>query len=594
MRFGNPSLLWALLLVPVLGLWLAAGLARRRRALSAFADEPILSRLVQAARFEKLVIKSIALVVAAAFILAAAARPQWGSTLEQVARKGVDVLVAIDISESMMAEDLKPSRLGKAREEASRLLDRLKGDRVGLLAFAGSGGVLCPLTLDYNAVRIFLDSLTPDMISYPGTSLGEAMKTALRTFGSEERKFKVVVLFSDGEEQVDPQEVERVAGEAAASGLVIHTIGTGTPSGDPIPVRDRDARIVEYKKDASGRVVTTRLDETLLARIAQITGGSYYPATAAESEMDRVAEAISGMDKKEMQAKLMTQYEERYQVPLAIGVAALLAESLLSARRRVRRGVKSGARARAASLVIAATAMVSAASAASASGVAANPLWAEAPAGLVAEGNRLYQEGHLAEALEAYRRAQQLAPDSQAVHYNIGNALFKQGEYERAYDEYRQAFSAKERELAEWSRYNAGNAHFSRKNWPEAIRNYQEALRMNAADKDAKTNLELALRNMQQEKQKQQQEQDQNQQQDEKQDQNDQQKQQQEQQQNQQPKDAGRPEESPRDQKPAAGEKEKLSREEAARILDAMKEQDRPPKDHLKVPPPDKRPERDW
>ncbi len=585
MRFGNPSLLWALLLVPLLGIWLAAGLAQRRRALAAFADEPLLSRLVQAARFEKLVIKSIALVVAAAFILAAAARPQWGSTLEQVARKGVDVLVAIDISESMMAEDLKPSRLGKAREEASRLLDRLKGDRVGLLAFAGSGGVLCPLTLDYNAVRIFLDSLTPDIISYPGTSLGEAMKTALRTFGSEERKFKVVVLFSDGEEQVDPEEVERVAGEAAASGLVIHTIGTGTPSGDPIPVRDRDARIVEYKKDASGRVVTTRLDETLLARIAQITGGSYYPATAAETELDRVAEAISGMDKKEMQAKLMTQYEERYQVPLAIGVAALLADSLLSARRRVRRGVRGGARARATSLVIAVAA---------ASLVAANPLRAEAPAGLVAEGNRLYQEGHLAEALEAYRRAQKLAPDSQVIHYNVGNALFKQGDFEKAYDEYRQAFSAKERELAEWARYNAGNAHFSRKNWPEAIRNYQEALRMNPADKDAKTNLELALRNMQQEKQQQQQKQDQNQQQDEKQDQKDQQKQEQQQQQNQQQKDAGRPQEPPRDQKPVAGEKEKLSREEAARILDAMKEQDRPPKDHLKVPPPDRRPEKDW
>ncbi len=587
MRFGNPSLLWALLLVPLLGIWLAAGLARRRRALAAFADEPLLSRLVQSARFEKLVIKSIVLLVAAAFILAAAARPQWGSTLEQVARKGVDVLVAIDISESMMAEDLKPSRLGKAREEASRLLDRLKGDRVGLLAFAGSGGVLCPLTLDYNAVRIFLDSLTPDMISYPGTSLGEAMKSALRTFGSEERKFKVVVLFSDGEEQVDPDEVERVAGEAAASGLVIHTIGTGTPSGDPIPMRDRDGQIVEYKKDSSGRVVTTRLDETLLARIAQITGGSYNPATAAETELDRVAEAISGMDKKEMQAKLMTQYEERYQVPLAIGVAALLADSLLSARRRVRREARAGTQARAASLVIAAAAAFT-------SMMAGTQARAEAPAGLVAEGNRLYQEGHLAEALEAYRRAQKLAPDSQVIHYNVGNALFKQGEFEKAYDEYRQAFSAKERDLAEWARYNAGNAHFSRKNWPEAIRNYQEALRMNPTDKDAKTNLELALRNMRQEKQQQQQKQDQSQQQDEKQDQQDQQDQQKEEQQNQQQKDAGRPQEPPRDQKPAAGEKEKLSREEAARILDAMKEQDRPPKDHLKVPPPDRRPEKDW
>ncbi len=344
MRFGRPDLLWLLLIVPVLGLWLVALLARRRRAIAGFADPRLLPRLVQSASTERLVIKSILLVVAATFLVLSSARPQWGSTLEPISRKGVDVLIGIDISASMLAEDLKPNRLDKSREEASRLLDRLEGDRVGLLAFAGSGGVLCPLTLDYNAVTMFLDALRPDMISYPGTSLGDAIRAGVQAFGEEEGKFKVMVLFTDGEEQADREAVERAAREAAGRGIVIHTVGAGTPSGEPIPVRGTGGTIVEYKKDKEGRVVTTRLDEELLSRISEITGGGSFPATAAEAELDRIAEAIAGMDKKEMQAKLMTQYEERYQVPLTLGLLALFADSLLSGRRRLRRVPESASR----------------------------------------------------------------------------------------------------------------------------------------------------------------------------------------------------------------------------------------------------------
>src|SRR5262249_511438 len=157
----------------------------------------------------------------------------------------------------------KPSRLKKAQEEASRLLDRLSGDRVGLIGFAGSAGVLCPLTLDYNAARIFLDSMTPDMISYPGSSLASAIRTAAKAFGSDEKKFKVMVMRRGGEEEGEGGDVGRAAQDAAAQGVVIHTIGMGTPSGEPIPVRSRDGNIIEYKKDHDGRVVTTKLDENM-------------------------------------------------------------------------------------------------------------------------------------------------------------------------------------------------------------------------------------------------------------------------------------------------------------------------------------------
>jgi len=223
--------------------------------------------------------------------------------------------------------------------------------------------------------------------------------------------------------------------------------------------------------------------------------------------------------------------------------------------------------------------------------LAGAPALAESVPGLVSEGNRLYKEGKLAEALERYRLAEKLSPGSAALHYNIGNVLYKQGEFDKAYDEYHQAFSASERELAEGARYNAGNAHFAKKNWPDAIRNYQEALRMSPGDMDAKKNLELALLQMQEEKKKQQQQQ---KQQDQKKDDKNNQDQQksQPQEKNQSPQNTPKPE--PREQKQPGNEKERISREEALRILDAMKEQDKPPKDQIKAPPPDRRPEKDW
>ena len=336
MRFARPEFLWLLLLVPVAAVWLAWLLAGRRRALLQYAGEPLLGRLVRTASLEKMVVKTILLVTASIFLILAAARPQWGSSLQQVARQGVDVLIGIDISESMLAEDIRPNRLQKAIASASGLMDRFAGDRVGLMAFAGSAAVVCPLTLDYNAIRMFLDTLSPDMISYPGTSLTYAIRIGSQAFGAEEKKFKVMILFSDGEDQLDAEETARAAAEAAGTGLVIHTIGMGTPAGAPIPVRGKDGEITGYKKDKDGRVVTTRLDETLLSRISQTTAGVYLPATAAETELDRIAEEISGMDKKELQARLMTQYEERFQVPLALGIAALAAEALLSNRRRLK------------------------------------------------------------------------------------------------------------------------------------------------------------------------------------------------------------------------------------------------------------------
>jgi len=223
--------------------------------------------------------------------------------------------------------------------------------------------------------------------------------------------------------------------------------------------------------------------------------------------------------------------------------------------------------------------------------------WAESASGLVEEGNRLYLEKRYDEALERYDRAGKLAPGSPVIDLNIGNALYGKGDYEKAYERYRQAFSAKERSLAQGARFNAGNAHFAQEKWQEAIQQYKEALRLDSADRDAKKNLELALQRLQE--QQQQKQQDQNQQQDK----NEQQQNQNQQNQNQQPppqdqqqdQQSGDPSQQQDQQSQSAPQdRDQLSREEAMRILDAMKDQDKPPKDQMKVKPPEKRPEKDW
>lgn len=343
MRFARPELFWLLLPVALMATGLGLMLSRRRQALQRFVGARFMDRLVEAASIDVRILKIVLLSLGLVFLVVAMARPQWGATAQQISRRGVDVLIGIDISESMLAEDIKPNRLGKSIQEASGLLDRLDGDRVGLLAFAGAGGVLCPLTLDYGAVRMFLDTLTPDMISFPGTSLSDGLRAGIEAFSTEERKFKVMVIFSDGEDQTNSAAVKKAAQDAADQGIIINVIGVGTPDGAPIPERSETGDITGYKKDGRGRVVTTRMDESLLAMTSTATGGKYFRASAVEAELDRIAEAIAGMDKKEMQSRVATQFEERFQFPLGLGLLLLFVESFLSNRRRRTRQAAQGA-----------------------------------------------------------------------------------------------------------------------------------------------------------------------------------------------------------------------------------------------------------
>lgn len=271
--------------------------------------------------------------LAASAVLAlavAAARPQWGTSDEEIRRKGVDVLVCVDTSKSMLAEDLRPSRIARARIAVESLVDRLGGDRVGLVAFAGDARLLCPLTLDHSAAKLFLDVLDVDVIDRPGTSLAPALRLALRTLPEERDRHAVVVLITDGEDHGG--EAVAAAEELAAAGVVVHAVGIGRPEGAPIPITVEDSAGVArqaYLEDEEGNVVMSRLDVATLQAVATATGGSFQAASSSEMELKAIAGEIARMEQAELGTRRRTVRTERYAWFVGIAFLLLVAEGLL-------------------------------------------------------------------------------------------------------------------------------------------------------------------------------------------------------------------------------------------------------------------------
>ena len=341
MRFAAPEFLWLLLLVPLSGLVGWAAHARRERALRRFAGgESFASRFTGEVCRNRRAVKLILLYAAMTALGLTLARPQWGSTLEEITRKGGDVVVVLDTSLSMAAEDLAPNRLEQAKHSIDSLLDRLEGDRVALVTFAGQASLNCPLTVDHGAVRLFLESVDPTAVPVAGTALSEALGLALRALrpelaGSSTDRGRSVVVYSDGEDHEG--DLDEMLSEYEKSGVSVHSVGCGTARGAPIPLRDAAGMIAGYKKDREDKVVTTRLNEPILERIALETNGRYFRATAGEMEVEQIGAALAGLEAGEIGSALRTRYEDRFQIPLLIAWVALLCETLLGDRRRQRR-----------------------------------------------------------------------------------------------------------------------------------------------------------------------------------------------------------------------------------------------------------------
>lgn len=332
-QFANPQYLLFLLLVPALLLIFIAGRMMRRRALQAFGDSDLVKGLMPDVSASKPWVKLILGLVALALVVIAAAGPQFGTKLREVKRTGIELVVALDVSNSMLAEDITPNRLENAKRAISKMIDGLKDDKLALIVFAGDAFVQLPMTSDYTAAKMFLSSINPSLVTNQGTALEKAINLGVKSFTPGDDKNKAIVIITDGEDHDgDPIAAATKASEA---GVTIHMVGMGLPQGAPIPTVNRNGQR-DYRTDAQGNVVISKLEETTLKQVAAAGGGKYIRANNTKSGLSALFSELNNMEKVEMEAKIYSEYEEQYQYFLGFGLLILLVEVFILNRRNRR------------------------------------------------------------------------------------------------------------------------------------------------------------------------------------------------------------------------------------------------------------------
>ena len=329
MTFGSPQYLYALLALPALMAFVWWAFARRAALVQRIGDPALIERLSVAVnrgmRRRRLVLWFLGI----ALIIVALARPQWGSDVQIVEHRGVQVMVALDISRSMLAQDLKPTRLDRAKLEISDLMSRLTGDEVGIVLFSGASFIQFPLTFDYATARTYLRNASPDAITRQGTVIAKAIETAMTGFSEERVSQKIIVIMTDGENhEGDPIAAAR---QAAEDGAVIYTVGFGSPEGEPVPEYDGQGNVIGYQEDDQGRVVITQLDEATLQQVAQAGGGKYFRAVERGAIAGLVDEIQSFQDES-LQSEFNRTNIERFQIFLLAGVLSLVLAELMTDR----------------------------------------------------------------------------------------------------------------------------------------------------------------------------------------------------------------------------------------------------------------------
>ncbi len=329
-RFQNPEYFYALAALPGIAVLYVLASLWRKRALSRFGDLALLSKLLPDVSRWRPILKLALALSATLLLVLGIVNPQIGTKLEEVKREGVDIIIALDVSNSMRAEDITPERLQRAKGAIARLIDRLRNDRIGLIVFAGEAFVMLPLTADYAAAKLFLSSVDTDIVSKQGTAIGASIKLARDAFESEETKFKALIIITDGENHEDDAVSE--AAEAHKEGVVIHAIGMGSPEGVPIPLYLNGSRR-GYRKDRQGNVIVTKLNEAILRQIAGAANGTYVRASSSDAGLDTILDKINTMEKKEFGTREYSDFEDRFQWFLMAAFILLLLEFLISQRR---------------------------------------------------------------------------------------------------------------------------------------------------------------------------------------------------------------------------------------------------------------------
>lgn len=489
MNFAYAHILWLLLIIPpllVVFFWWAW--RERQRLMTQFIQARLLPGLISGVSPARQKVRFTLITTAFALLLIALARPQWGFTWEESKQKGLDIVVAIDTSKSMLAEDIAPNRLQRAKLAALDLMQQAKMDRLGLVAFAGGAFLQCPLTIDDNAFRQSVEALDVNIIPQGGTAVAEAITTALTAF-KEGDNFKVLVLFTDGEDN-DENALE-AAQAAAKEGMKIFTIGIGTADGELLRVKDAKGR-TDYIRDDQGNVVKSRLNETLLQQIAGATdGGAYYRLTGAKTIDSLYEQFLAPLPKSEGQEKLVKRYHERYHWPLAVAIVLLLAEMLMPERKRTKGSRVQSPESRVQAAV-----------------TAAFVIFLLLPVASTASPSSAFKEfstGQFTNALTEYERLldeqnKRQKPEDPRLHFNAGAAAYRATNYSSAIQHFTAVLTAKDIRLQQSAYYNLGNTQYRlgqaaedldalQEIWEKAIKYYQHAVELDRNDANAAFNL---------------------------------------------------------------------------------------------------------
>ncbi len=496
MRFGHPQILWLLLVVPpalVLFFWWV--IRSRQRLLAQFIQARLLAQLTVGVSPARRKMRFALVILAVALLILALARPQHGFDLEEIEQRGLDIVLAVDTSKSMLTEDIAPNRLERAKLAALELMQRAGTDRLGLVAFAGNAFLECPLTFDNTAFQQSVQALDVNTVSEGGTALAAAINTALTAF-KEKDHYKVLVLLTDGEDNVNEADALEAAQNAAKAGLKIFTIGIGTTTGDLIRVTNANGNS-DYVRDEQGNVVKSHLNELLLQQIASGTGGFYLPLRGANT-MDTLYErGLAPLPKSEGAEKLIRRYHEQFQWPLAAAMALLIAEMLLPERRSPTRREKGNAPQRAGSETGAPIASVVV--------MVALFLLPAAAFGSPASALREYNAGNYTNALQEFEQLAQANTNDLRLIFNAGAAAYRATNFDAAMNDFQTATLSPDLKLQQQAYYNLGDTLYRLgelkfepdtegldamgKTWQQAVKCYEHAAELNTNDADVAYNL---------------------------------------------------------------------------------------------------------
>lgn len=471
MKFFRVEMLFFIWAVPLLLVMIVYGLRRRREILTRFSSVHGLKIIAPDAIGGRRWVKGSLLLTAVFFTALALAGPRYGYRWQEIRQRGVDIIIALDCSRSMTATDIQPSRLQRAKREVFDLLAMLKGDRVALVAFAGTAFLQCPLTIDYEAFNLFLDALSPDYLPVGGTDITGALETAMNSFDPKSTADKAVILITDGENTGSGDPV-KMAEALKKMEIKLFCIGVGGSQGVPIPESSGG-----FKKDRAGQIVLSRLDENMLKKIAVVTGGTYVRSVAGDMDLDAIYtdEIRSKMAAETLVSGRKQVWEDRFQWPLALALLCLVAELMLPVTRK--------------------TVLI--------------PLWAAlmllpvypADANDTRDGITAFERGDFTQALKHFTDAQLKDPDRPELLYNVAGAYYKSGNFDAAADHYKQVLEIEDKKLKQKALYNLGNAEFRRGNAKEAIGHYEAALAINPEDRLAQDNLEFVKKALEQQQQ---------------------------------------------------------------------------------------------